>query len=467
MLDALVIWAAFWLAYLLRYRLEIGGGVRFFDDRPFSAFYGRTALFVAFSLIALIVRGVYRLPRWTSLLDEMMLIGACITVAMSAVILTAYLSRFTPSRLVFIYAWVFSISLLFGARVIRRHLRAALWNRNFGVQRVLIVGSGNSGRRVMQALLATPSMGLRVAGYVDDPTDSAKLDVGSERGVVRANRLGSLVDIPTILRRIPVDEVILALPSASHAQALEIADWCRSAGIPFKVVPDLLQLSLDRVRLAEIQGVPLLSVREASIRGFNRVIKRSMDLLISTFAIVVAFIPIAVISLLIKLDSKGPSIYRQARIGRSGVPFTVLKFRCMSADADETRPTLIEENGDQDPRLFKLRSDPRLTGLGAFLRRWSLDELPQLVNVWKGEMSLVGPRPQLPAEVAQYEDWQRQRLMVTPGMTGLWQVNGRSDLTFDEMVRLDLYYAENWSPWLDAKIVLRTIPAVLLGKGAY
>jgi lipopolysaccharide/colanic/teichoic acid biosynthesis glycosyltransferase len=213
--------------------------------------------------------------------------------------------------------------------------------------------------------------------------------------------------------------------------------------------------------------VPLLSVREASIRGFNRVIKRSMDLLISTFAIVVAFIPIAVISLLIKLDSKGPSIYRQARIGRSGVPFTVLKFRCMSADADETRPTLIEENGDQDPRLFKLRSDPRLTGLGAFLRRWSLDELPQLVNVWKGEMSLVGPRPQLPAEVAQYEDWQRQRLMVTPGMTGLWQVNGRSDLTFDEMVRLDLYYAENWSPWLDAKIVLRTIPAVLLGKGAY
>jgi lipopolysaccharide/colanic/teichoic acid biosynthesis glycosyltransferase len=178
-------------------------------------------------------------------------------------------------------------------------------------------------------------------------------------------------------------------------------------------------------------------------------------------------IPMGLIALLVRRDSAGPVLWRQRRIGRNGVPFTISKFRTMVDNADEQRPMLIATSNGADPLLFKLPADPRVTPVGRVLRRWSLDELPQFWHVLRGEMSLVGPRPPLPEEVAGYEEWHRQRLLVTPGLTGLWQVNGRSTLSFDEMVRLDLYYAEHWSPWLDIKIVLRTVPAVLSGEGAY
>ena len=178
-------------------------------------------------------------------------------------------------------------------------------------------------------------------------------------------------------------------------------------------------------------------------------------------------IPMTVIALIVRLDSPGPAFYRQRRVGRDGQMFMLTKFRCMVENADEQRAELMAKHDYMDPRLFKLRDDPRLTGAGRWLRRLSLDEVPQFVHILRGQMSVVGPRPQLPEEVETYEEWHLQRLLVTPGLTGLWQINGRSNLTFDEMVRLDLYYAEHWSPWLDLKILLRTIPAVLIGRGAY
>jgi len=174
----------------------------------------------------------------------------------------------------------------------------------------------------------------------------------------------------------------------------------------------------------------------------------------------------ALIALAIKLDSPGPILFRQVRVGKGGRHFILYKFRSMVDGAEQQQPVLQEVYG-RSALLFKLRDDPRVTRVGRFLRRTSLDELPQFFNVLKGEMSVVGPRPPVPAEVAEYQDWHLQRLMVTPGLTGLWQVNGRSDLSFDEMVRLDLYYAEHWSPWLDIKLMLRTVPVVLTGRGAY
>jgi lipopolysaccharide/colanic/teichoic acid biosynthesis glycosyltransferase len=178
----------------------------------------------------------------------------------------------------------------------------------------------------------------------------------------------------------------------------------------------------------------------------------------------------AMIALLVRRDSPGPILCRQHRLGRDGRPFTMTKFRSMVDGADDHWADLAAQgaaSGETDSRLFKLRDDPRLTRVGRVLRRWSLDELPQFLHVLRGEMSVVGPRPPLPREVDGYEEWHHQRLLVTPGLTGLWQVNGRSTLGFDEMVRLDLYYAEHWSPWLDLKIVLRTVRAVLTGEGAY
>lgn len=435
--DVIALWIAVWLAYQLRYRFEFGGPVFIFNQRDFADFYGPIALFTLFSIAIFLVRGVYRLSSWTSLLDEMGSIAGSVTMAMGLLLLTAYLSQFSPSRLLFVYAWVLSLAMLLLVRIARRRIREALWSRDIGVRRVLIVGNGITGHRLMQMLLATPGMGMRVAGFVDEQPKRSTLTAGTARGVMRARNLGKLEDLPSILDRTVVDEVILALPSDGHGRVLEIASWCRTAGVPFRVVPDLLQLSLDRVQLDEISGVPILSVREATIRGANAVIKRSMDLIGATLLLIVLALPLAVGAWIIRRSTGGPIIRRRQMVGRSGVPFEQLRFIAPAGIDGET------------PNWFQ---------------RSHFGGAPQLVNVLRGEMSLIGPHAQLPMQVGRYEDWQRQRLLIRPGSTGLWFSNGRKDLTFDEMVRLDLFYAEHWSIWLDAKIMLRTIVALLRGR---
>jgi exopolysaccharide biosynthesis polyprenyl glycosylphosphotransferase len=292
--------------------------------------------------------------------------------------------------------------------------------------------------------------------------------VATEYRVARAERLGTTKDVSDLVDSHEIDEVIIALPATANDRVLAIIDQCRQSAVRFKVVPDLLQLSLDRVDLGEVSGVPLIGIKEASISGGSYVVKRTIDLVVASVVLAVMSAPMLFMVWRIRQESPGSALFRQQRIGRNGTTFELLKFRCMVQDADQRRAEVMAAlGGEMDPRLFKLRDDPRLTPIGKTLRRWSLDELPQFINVLKGEMSVVGPRPQLPEEVAAYDDWHRQRLLVTPGLTGLWQINGRSNLTFDEMVRLDLYYAENWSPWLDVKIVIRTAPAIVTGRGAY
>lgn len=465
--DAVIVVVSFRIAHELRYRFELGGPVRIPDYEPFATFQSKALLFAALTLGVFMVRGLYRLPRSTGLLDEATMVFGGVTTAMAGVILTAFLSRFVPSRLVFIYAWAAAIILLVLRRYLTQRVRRSLWTRGIYVDRVLVVGAGDSGRRILQALMGKPDLGYRVVGFVDDTVESDGVAVATEAGVSRADRLGTSDDLGRIVAEHDVDQVIIALSREDHAQVLALVERCRQEDVEFKVVPDLLQLSLDRVDLGEVAGVPLIGVKDASIRGANFLVKRTIDVIVASLVLTVMAIPMAFIALAIRLDSPGPAFYRQRRIGKDGAVFTLTKFRCMVQNADEQRAELMAQYRDMDPRLFKLRDDPRLTRFGRFLRRTSLDELPQFVHILRGEMSLIGPRPQLPEEVATYEEWHKQRMLVTPGLTGLWQVSGRSHLTFDEMVRLDLYYAEHWSPWLDLKIVLRTIPAVLLGRGAY
>ena len=466
-LDAAIVWVAFWAAYELRYRWELGGVVLPGDWEPFETFRSKAALFVGLTMLSFFLRGLYRLPRSTGLLDEATLVIGGVTTAMAGVILTAFLLRFVPSRLVFIYAWAIAIVFLIGRRYLTRVVRARLWSRGIYADRVLVVGAGDHGRRIMQALMGIPALGSRVVGFVDDGVTADAMAVATENKVERAERLGTTADLDQIVNTYDVDEVIIALPAEQHARVLAVIDQCRQRDVRFKVVPDLLQLSLDRVDLGEVAGVPLIGLKDASIRGANYALKRGFDVLTASFVLTLMAIPMAVIALLIRADSPGPALYRQRRVGKNGEVFTLVKFRCMVEDADERRAELMAAHDHMDPRLFKLRDDPRLTRVGKVLRRASLDELPQFLPVLRGDMSVVGPRPQLPDEVETYEEWHKQRLLVTPGMTGLWQINGRSNLTFDEMVRLDLYYAEHWSPWLDLKVILRTIPAVVSGRGAY
>ena len=468
LLDVVCLIGGFWLAYLLRYRFEVGGDVQVADYEPFGTFQRAALVFAAMAMLSLVMRGTYRLPRWTGFLDEASLVMGAVTTAMGALVLFAFLLRFSPSRLLFVYAWGMALALLLARRIASRSAWRWAWARGMGVDHVLVVGAGESARRLMQAVMNHPGLGYRVVGFVDDEGGSESVGVATERGVVPIERLGTTAEVAEIVAARRVDEVIIALPGAAQQDALRIIDQCRRTAVGFKVVPDLLQLSLDRVDIGEVAGMPLIGLKDASIRGANYAVKRGADIAIALVVLLAMVAPMLVIAAAIRLDSRGSVLFRQTRIGRNGRPFTLTKFRCMVDDAEAQRESLLAAHiGDGDPRLFKLRDDPRLTRAGRILRRWSLDEAPQFAQVLAGTMSIVGPRPQLPDEVAQYEPWHRQRLLVTPGLTGLWQVNGRSDLSFDEMVRLDLYYAERWSLWLDIKIVLRTIPAVLTGRGAY
>jgi len=465
--DVASIVAAFWLAYQLRYRLEFGGEVNPAAWQSWTTFAPPAFAASLLLLIIFPMRGIYQIRRKQSLVDVLpKLIGGLSTVV-AGVILLAFFFRFAPSRLIFLYVWSFGLTFMVAHRFAWALVRRWLWRHGIGVDRVLIVGDGESGRRIMQSMLTNADLGYRLIGYAGDPTGGDRINVATERGILTCPRLGAVSEVGELVRRHRVDEVVVLGNGQGGASAAAILEQCRDAVVQFRVVPDLLQISLDRVDFAEIGGVPTIGVRDASIRGWNAVMKRTIDILFSATVLGVCFIPGLIIALLIKRDSPGPVFFTQTRIGKYGHPFTMIKFRCMVTNADQLWEEMARATEGRDRRLFKDPDDPRITRVGRTLRRFSLDELPQFINVLRGEMSVIGPRPPLPREVAEYDEWHLQRLLLQPGLTGLWQINGRSDLSFDEMVRLDLYYAENWSPWLDTKILLRTIPAVLLGRGAY
>jgi len=466
--DLLLIAVGFALAYAARYIREIGGEIGPEDYRPLASFVPVMAILGAILLAAFALRGLYRLPRWTGFLDEASLVvGGAVTGFSALIIFVFYTRAFYFSRLIFLYALVCVVALLLAKRLLLHWAQAWMRARGRWVDRVLVVGAGPAGERVMSALIGQPQLGYDVVGFVEDapPVDVA---IATQRGVVAPDHLGSCHDLHEVIRRYAIDEVIVALQPTAHDQLLRVIEQCRADRVAFTLVPDLFELSLDRVQIHELNGLPLISVEDAGIRGWNFALKRAFDIAFSAAVLLVSAIPMLLIGLLIRLDSPGPVIYGQTRIGRNGQPFTFFKFRSMHLDADKEKERLAASaQYDGDPIMFKMRDDPRRTRMGRWLRRTSLDEWPNFINVLRGEMSVVGPRPHVPEEVARYEPWHRQRLALMPGLTCFWQVLGRSNLTFDEQVRLDLYYAEHWSLWLDVKIILQTIPALLTGRGAY
>jgi exopolysaccharide biosynthesis polyprenyl glycosylphosphotransferase len=466
-LDVLSVLLAFWLAYLLRYRLELGGEIPFWAEEPFSAFARSAAAAMVLTPLVYALRGIYALQRHGGALDTAAEVIGGFTTSMAGVVMLAFFFRFEPSRIVFLYAWGIGIVLMLLHRRLLSWGRRLLWRAGIGVDRVLIVGDGEAARRVMQAMFGEPYLGYRLVGFASDTEGRERLNVATERGPIVCPRLGTTDEVSDLVQRHRVDEVIIAPDGVDIARTGEIVTACREHVVKFRLVPDLAQFSQDRASVGEIAGIPLIGISDGSIRGWNAVMKRTIDILVATSVLAVAAIPMLVIAVLVKRDSPGPILFRQTRVGKDGRLFTMLKFRCMVQDAEAQREALMREAGTTDTRLFKLVDDPRLTRIGRTLRRYSLDELPQFIQVLRGDMSLIGPRPPIPEEVRQYDEWHLQRLLVKPGLTGLWQINGRSHLSFDEMVRLDLYYAENWSPWLDLKIMLRTVPAVVAGRGAW
>jgi exopolysaccharide biosynthesis polyprenyl glycosylphosphotransferase len=348
-----------------------------------------------------------------------------------------------------------AVLTLSGRWIARRALHAAR-RRGRWCHRVLVVGDAGACAALMNRLGRHTEAGLRVVGACTDSVDAA-----ARLGVPV---LAGLADVAAAARRLGVDTIAVAETASLGDAGLRRLAWAiEGQGIDLLVAPGVTYVAVPRIVVRPVDGSPLLHVTEPTLSGPKRILKGAFDRVSGLLLLALAAIPLLVLAAIVRLTSPGPAFFRQTRVGRDGREFRIWKLRTMRRDA-ETHPV---EGNDVDGLLFKLREDPRVTRVGRLLRRWSVDELPQLLNVVAGSMSLVGPRPPLAAEVAHYGGDVRRRLLVKPGLTGLWQVSGRSDLPWDEAVQLDLQYVENWSLSLDVTILLRTATAVLRRRGAY
>jgi len=329
------------------------------------------------------------------------------------------------------------------------------------IQNTLVVGAGRVGQKVARKLLQHPEFGVNVIGFIDDhPRDR-------EEGLGGLTVLGDTEHLPELVEALAVERVIVAFSQAGHDKTLGLIRSLNGLGVQVDVVPRLFDVLGPQMRVHAAEGVPLLGLAPARLSTSSLFLKRVLDLLTSSFALLLLAPLFAVVAVAIKLDSPGPVIFRQVRMGHGGRIFTILKFRTMSADADARKAEVahLNKHVGGDARMLKVPDDPRVTRVGRFLRQYSLDELPQLINVFRGEMSLVGPRPLILDEDLHVDGWARKRLDLKPGITGLWQVLGRDDIPFEEMIGLDYRYVTNWSLLQDVRLLARTIPVMARRPG--
>jgi exopolysaccharide biosynthesis polyprenyl glycosylphosphotransferase len=382
-----------------------------------------------------------------------------------------YFTYQETSRVVFLTFSVLDILLLSSTRILWWSYRRSSNRTNHSVDHVvLIVGAGPVGQHAASELRKYARSRVSLIGFVDDDPDKQNMYIED------LPVLGSLEQIPDIIDRYQVQDAVVALPLRAHLRLVNVCRTLQQRSVRVHVIPDLFALSFPSATLDGFGGIPVIDLGRPGIYGWRRLAKRVFDVAVTTVILGVVWPLMLLIAALIKLDSPGPVLFRQKRIGENGQPFYMLKFRSMKTDSDEklhrehvTR--LIKENvslADHSDRgsSLKMTHDPRITRVGRFIRKTSLDELPQLINVLKGEMSLVGPRPPIPYEVELYQEWHKRRLEAIPGVTGLWQVKGRNKVSFDEMVRMDIDYIEHQSLWLDVKLLFLTPFALLSGQGA-
>jgi len=349
---------------------------------------------------------------------------------------------------------VLNVVLTFSSRELMREALERRWRAGIGLKRILIAGSGELGRLVADKILEHRELGYQIAGFVDDRA------AGDHLGYRGLPLLGTLDDAAEIAARENIDHLYVALPPEQHVRMLELLDSTSREMVDVKVVPDLLQVIALRARLEDLDGVPVININDVPLQGFNSAVKRSIDIAISSVALLCVAIPVAIVALLVRLTSRGPVFYRQDRTGLDGKSFSIVKFRSMFDDAErETGP------------VWTVPGDPRVTPLGRFLRRSNLDELPQLWNVLRGDMSIVGPRPERPHFVEQFKHRIPQYMLrhkVKAGLTGWAQVNGwRGNTALEKRIEYDLYYIENWSLLLDIKILILTLFRGFGQKHAY
>jgi exopolysaccharide biosynthesis polyprenyl glycosylphosphotransferase len=403
---------------------------------------------------------VYESFRTRSVWPELARIAKAVAAVAVVHILAVFFLRMQEevSRLFFGSYFVIAFSLLAVNRMLLRRAAYSVRRSGFNTRVFAIVGSGDLAHDVVSTVSDHPEWGLQFAGHILE--DDAQTVPPRHLVLGKVSQLGQILDDNVI------DEVIFAVPRERLASVEGAFRLCQEQGASARVCLDLFDVSGANVALGELDGLPMLSFSRAPNDEMALLMKRGFDVASSLFALLL-FSPILIATAMaIKLESRGPVFFRQTRVGLNGRPFRMFKFRSMHLDAEARLESLRAQNEASGP-VFKMKNDPRVTGVGRFIRRTSIDELPQFLNVLVGHMSVVGPRPPIPAEVRQYQRWQRRRLSVKPGITCTWQVSGRSDISFDQWMKLDLDYIDHWSLWRDVQICFQTIPAVLTSRGAH
>jgi len=411
--------------------------------------------------LALYANGLYQSMRTRSYLEILWAVVKSAVVTFLLLGTFIFLFKLTfMSRLFFLlfiglsflFIWLEKTAIFMSSHYVRR--------QGLNTRRLLIVGTGKRAIDFIRKIDQHPEWGFELLGAIDDEPGRGVHKVG------RLDALGTLEDIPRIFHRDAIDEVVFVVPRSRLNSLQGAIDDCETEGVVVTVAVDLFDTKLARSSVGELDGLPLLHFKTTHAKEWELLIKRLFDFAVSGLGILVLSPLFLAMAILIKATSKGPVFFKQSRLGLAGRRFTLYKFRTMRQGAHNVLSEVTDLNAMTTPE-FKEKKTRWITPIGRFMRKFSIDELPQLINVFVGHMSIVGPRPTVPDEVDKYKDWQRRRFSMKPGITCLWQVNGRNNIAFEDWMKLDLEYLDNWSLWLDAKILLKTVPVVLFGIGAY
>lgn len=453
--DVIAIEGAFLFSYWLRFYSPL---TRLFPVElgfpPLEAYIYGSLFVIPAWLFLFQERSMYAARRTSHFSDEFFPIVRVVIVGMLIVMAAAFFYRaFSFSRLVFGLLAISSVAFLSCGRFIVLKVEQMRYRRGRDIRHVVIVGTNETARRAFETIAGHPTLGYDIIGYFSvGETDSLPSE--------KAKRLGSVEHVSGYLQTNPVDLVLIALPPHEHAKLSDLVRDCQGLNVEMMMAPDMVEIMTSRVRVQDFEGIPFIQVREPSLTAWNRILKRTFDIIFASLVLLVSSPILALLAILIKTTSSGPVFFLQERVGLDGALFRVIKFRTMKKDAEK-------ESGP----VWAKKNDPRATPIGRFLRRFSLDELPQLFNVVKGDMSIVGPRPERPFFVNQFKGQipkYLDRHRVKTGMTGWAQVNGlRGNAPIEERTKYDVYYVENWSLVFDVKIILKTLRAVLFGEDAY
>lgn len=442
-LDYLMIVLAGLSVYAIRFG-AVSGFLPVVFPIPFRGYANVVVVVAGIWIVVFAIAGLYSQRSTRKFFQEVSKVVLAGSAAIMVVIILIFLRReLFSSRFIVLAGWVLGMVYVMVGRTVVRFFQRALLRRNIGAHRVVLVGKGRNAEEIQEAIRANKTLGFAIVKMLSDVNDETKRELAS---LAATNAF---------------DEIIQADPAMPKEAILELIDFSNEAHVGFRYAADLYNTKVTNVEVETIAGVPVIELKKTPLDGWGRVAKRGADVVFSALGLVLLSPFFLLIAAIIRSDSRGPIFVRLERIGEGGKRFWLYKFRSMVAGAHAMKKELLVYNERQDGPLFKMTNDPRITTVGKHLRRWSIDELPQLLNVLKGEMSLVGPRPHEPEEVSQYKKHHRKVLTLKPGITGMAQVSGRSDLQFEEEVRLDSYYIENWTPWLDLFIFFKTFIVVL------